>query len=145
MVASKQARVQEELARLEALGPAGLRLAWEQQESSSAPNIGTELCRRLLACRLQERRLGGLPAAISRELDRVASADASQTVSFLRPAPTPGARLIREWQGRTITVTVTDDGFIYEGKVRRSLSEIACEVTGAHWSGPRFFGLTRRG
>ena len=27
----------------------------------------------------------------------------------------------------------------------RSLSEIARHVTGARWSGPRFFGLTARG
>ncbi len=58
---------------------------------------------------------------------------------------TPGTRLIREWNGRTIAVEVRDDGFVWEDRTYRSLSEIAVLVTGAHWSGPRFFGLTRRG
>jgi hypothetical protein len=56
----------------------------------------------------------------------------------------PGARLVREWRGRTHTVIVTEDGFEYAGKSFLSLSKIAHVITGAHWSGPRFFGLTRR-
>ena len=56
-----------------------------------------------------------------------------------------GTRLIREWNGRTIVVEVRDDGFWWEEKTYRSLSVIAREVTGAHWSGPRFFGLNGRG
>jgi len=39
------------------------------------------------------------------------------------------------------TVTVTEDGFEYAGKSYASLTRIAKEITGAHWSGPRFFGL----
>jgi hypothetical protein len=57
---------------------------------------------------------------------------------------TAGARLIREWNGQTIAVEVRPDGFWWQEKAWRSLSEIAREVTGAHWSGPRFFGLNRR-
>jgi Protein of unknown function (DUF2924) len=53
----------------------------------------------------------------------------------------PGARLVREWRGRTHTVTVTEDGFGYAGKNYPSLTKIAKKITGAHWSGPRFFGL----
>jgi hypothetical protein len=56
----------------------------------------------------------------------------------------PGARLVREWRGRTHTVIVTDDGFEYAGKAYTSLTSIAHEITGAHWSGPRFFGLNRK-
>jgi hypothetical protein len=40
-------------------------------------------------------------------------------------------------------VLVKEDGFEYEGKRYRSLTMIAGRITGAHWSGPRFFGLTR--
>ena len=145
MVTGEQKRVNHELARLEVIGQVELQLAWEEQESTRAPNIGTGLLRRLLAHRLQERHLGGLPAVISRELDRAASVSARQAVHAPQPVLTPGARLIREWQGRTISVTVTEAGFVYDGRDRRSLSETAREVTGAHWSGPRFFGLTGRG
>ncbi len=145
MASAKQKLANHELARLKVIGPAELQLAWEQLECTPAPNIGTGLLRRLLACRVQERRLGGLPAVILRELDRSASTNAGQSAPAPRPTLTPGARLIREWQGRTIAVTVTENGFLYEGQVRRSLSAIAREVTGAHWSGPRFFGLARCG
>jgi hypothetical protein len=53
----------------------------------------------------------------------------------------PGARLLREWNGRTHVVDVIDSGFVYEAKVYRSLTAIARVITGTHWSGPRFFGL----
>jgi len=50
-----------------------------------------------------------------------------------------GSRLIRNWNGKTYTVCVIEDGFIYNDKVWLSLSAIAKHITGAHWSGPRFF------
>ena len=55
----------------------------------------------------------------------------------------PGARLVREWHGRTHTVTVTEDGFEYDGTTYSSLTKIAKKISGAYWSGPRFFGLVR--
>ena len=55
-----------------------------------------------------------------------------------------GARLVRQWRGHGHTVLVLDDGFEYEGQRYRSLTMIAARITGAHWSGPRFFGMTKR-
>ena len=49
---------------------------------------------------------------------------------------------MREWRGRTHTVLVLEDGFQHDGKRFASLTQIARTVTGTHWSGPRFFGLT---
>jgi len=57
----------------------------------------------------------------------------------------PGARLVREWHGRTHTITITEDGFEYAGTNYPSLTRIARKITGAHWSGPRFFGLPSTG
>lgn len=57
------------------------------------------------------------------------------------PALRPGTRLVREWNGRTHVVDVGEDGFVFDGKTYGSLSAIAKRITGAHWSGPRFFGL----
>lgn len=54
---------------------------------------------------------------------------------------TPGARLLREWNGKTHVVDVIEGGYVFEAKVYPSLSAIAGKITGAHWSGPRFFGL----
>ena len=53
----------------------------------------------------------------------------------------PGARLVRDWNGKTHVVDVIEEGFVFEAKVHKSLTAIARQITGAHWSGPRFFGL----
>ena len=55
-----------------------------------------------------------------------------------------GTRLIREWNGRTIEVLVIGGAFEWEGRTYKSLTRIAREITGAHWSGPRFFGMRPR-
>jgi hypothetical protein len=57
----------------------------------------------------------------------------------------PGTRLVREWNGTIYTVLVASDGFEFAGRSWRSLSMIARHITGAQWSGPRFFGLKRVG
>ncbi|MDP3459099.1 MAG: DUF2924 domain-containing protein [Hyphomonas sp.] len=48
---------------------------------------------------------------------------------------------MREWNGREHVVDVTVDGYVWNGRTWRSLSAIAKEITGAKWSGPRFFGV----
>jgi hypothetical protein len=55
-----------------------------------------------------------------------------------------GATLVRQWRGHSHTVLVGEDGFEYEGQRYRSLTVIAERITGAHWSGPRFFGVSKR-
>ena len=55
-----------------------------------------------------------------------------------------GTTLVRQWRGHAHTVLVREDGFEYEGRHYGSLTVIAKRITGAHWSGPRFFGLTKR-
>ena len=55
-----------------------------------------------------------------------------------------GTTLVRQWRGHAHTVVVREDGFEYQGERYRSLTVIAERITGAHWSGPRFFGLTKR-
>ena len=53
----------------------------------------------------------------------------------------PGTRLVREWQGKSHSVEVRAEGFGWNGHVYRSLSAVASAITGAHWSGMRFFRL----
>jgi hypothetical protein len=55
-----------------------------------------------------------------------------------------GAIVVRQWRGHTHTVLVREDGFEYDGQRYRSLTVIAEKITGAHWSGPRFFGISKR-
>jgi hypothetical protein len=141
----KQAKLDADLARLAALSSAELGSEWQEHFATAPPKIAPALLRRLLTQRLQEQRLGGLPSAVARELERVAAGPTAQVAPAPTSAHTPGTRFIREWQGRTIAVQATDNGFVWEHRTYRSLSQIAKEVTGAHWSGPRFFGLKRRG
>jgi Protein of unknown function (DUF2924) len=84
-------------------------------------------------------RIGSLPNRVW-----VAVTFMSQPSTSYRCLPSRAARLVREWHSRTHTVAVLDDAFEFEGRRYRSLTQIAREITGAHWSGPRFFGLARR-
>ncbi len=68
---------------------------------------------------------------------------ALQTRPSLAPAYSPGTRLIREWQGQTHEVTVMESGYSYQGQHYRSLSSVAGDITGSHWSGPRFFRMVK--
>jgi hypothetical protein len=94
-----------------------------------------------IAYKIQERAYGGRNAVLKRRLRGLAAGN--DVVGSAETLLRPGARLIREWRGTTHSVTVLEDGFDYDGKRYRSLSRIAKAITGAHWSGPRFFGLTK--
>ena len=119
---------------------------WAALDDGVAPTVPPALLRRLLAQRLQEKRYGKLPLLVARELERVVAPGPSAAEPVRKAiALSIGTRLIREWNGQTVAVEVVEGGFQWNEHVWRSLSEIACEVTGAHWSGPRFFGLLRRG
>jgi hypothetical protein len=61
--------------------------------------------------------------------------------AVIKPPPAPGTRLMREWNGRMHVVDITEDGILFDGKLYRSLTAVAKRITGAHWSGPRFFRL----
>ena len=83
--------------------------------------------------------------ALKRRLQRLA-AEFEKRGAPLDPNPVlkTGTTLVREWRGHAHTVLVRDNGFEYDGQHYRSLTVIAEKITGVHWSGPRFFGLTRR-
>ena len=135
-----------DLARLATMSPAELRLEWERVLGGTPPVLPPERLRRVLAQRMQEKRHGALPALVARELARVAARTGAEPAPpRARAAIRPGVRLVREWRGRTISVEVVESGFLFEGERYASLSIIAKQVTGAHWSGPRFFGITGRG
>jgi hypothetical protein len=104
------------------------------------------LSRRLLehaaAHHLQSQSASGLKPTIRRKLCK--SATASPNKVPLTPKSvglSPGSRLIREWHGRIHTVDVLETGFLYDGNHYGSLSHVARAITGARWSGPRFFKL----
>ena len=56
--------------------------------------------------------------------------------------PIPGTVLTRKYRGKQVEVKVLPFGFEHEGQTYRSLSAVAKVVTGSHWNGHLFFGLT---
>ncbi|WP_114226578.1 MULTISPECIES: DUF2924 domain-containing protein [Sphingomonas] len=123
------------LAALQQMSAVELRAEWTRQLKAEPPKITAELMRLAIGYRLQERALGGLSARCRRKLLAPTGRGAAL------PVMKPGTRLLRSWNGRTIEVLVTDEGYEHENRSYRSLSQIAREVTGTAWSGPRFFGL----
>ena len=107
--------------------------------------LSRDLLIRALANQLQEQSYGGVSRVLRRRLQSLAAASDKATMA-VDPGLVlkAGTTLVRQWRGHTHTVLVHNDGFEHEGQRYRSLSLIAERITGAHWSGPRFFGLTRR-
>ena len=135
------------LAALASMERGELIVEWRRQFRVNPPDrIRRDLLELGIAWKLQEKALGGLKKAVATELRQLAEALATTgDIRRVKPARLkPGARLVREWGGVTHEVTVVDGGFLWKGEIRKSLSAIAEEITGAHWSGPRFFGLTSR-
>jgi hypothetical protein len=123
-----------------------LRTAWRQFHRAEPPlGLSRDLMIRGLANQLQERADGGLSRALQRRL-QILTGEFEKDPRFFHPGIVlkPGTSLVRQWRGHTHTVLVRDDGFEYDGQRYRSLSVIAEKITGAHWSGPRFFGVSRR-
>ena len=143
MIDKKQERVAQELARLALLNRAGCVELWRDWFGSEPPRyLSAVFMRKALAYEVQCRGFGRLPAVDMRTLRSIANGKRSA----LRIAPdlSEGTHLIREWNGRTYQVEVTQSGFVMDGKNYRSLTAIAKRITGANWSGPRFFGLINR-
>jgi hypothetical protein len=123
-----------------------LRHAWRTMYHTGPPlGLSRDLIIRGLADQLQQRAHGGPNRALQRRL-RMLVGELEKGAGSFDPGGVlkTGARLVRRWRGHTHTVLVGEDGFEYEGRRYRSLTVIAEQITGAHWSGPRFFGVNQR-
>ena len=130
----------EALTSLETADRAALLDRWREVIGAPPPkNLSLPFLRRALAFELQCQALGGPKVRTLEDLDRIAAGSASR--ASVGTKLRPGSKLIREWQGRTWTVEAIDGGFLMGGERYVSLSAIARKITGARWSGPRFFGL----
>lgn len=130
-----------EISALAIMERAELLQLWAMLIRTPVPKqLSMPFLRRYLAFELQARRNGGLAPGFLAKLATASSAEARAPSRKLAR----GARLLREWNGLTHVVEVAEQGFVWQGKTYRSLSVIARTITGAHWSGPRFFGLGRK-
>jgi hypothetical protein len=123
-----------------------LLLAWRKSHRAEPPfGMSRDLIIRGLAYDLQQRAHGSPDLRLRRRLRTLAAASERGARSVDPGVVTKvGSTLVRQWRGRTHTVLVGENGFEYEGQRYRSLTVIAERITGAHWSGPRFFGVTNR-
>jgi len=152
-----------QVASLENLTREDLAISWRKAHGSEPPkSMRHDLLVRSAAWHLQTKHLGGLspstrralkaamaevergmaPQALPSNCPNAAADTVSATTARQDPhSVAPGARLLRDWNGKTHVVDVIENGFVFQAKVYPSLTAIARQITGAHWSGPRFFGL----
>jgi hypothetical protein len=136
--------VEDELDRLPVMPIAQLRLRYRELFRTEPPKaFGPDLLRRSIAHRIQEKAYGGLSASTRRLLDQLVKATIAKPNGrlVLPRRIKPGSELVRTWKGTTYRVMVMANGFAHDGRTFASLSEIASEITGTNWNGPRFFGL----
>src|SRR6267378_4799177 len=136
--------VEAELDRLPTMPIADLRKRYRDLFRTEPPKaFGPDLLRRSIAQRIQEKAYGGLSASTRRLLDQLVKAAMAKPNGRLELPRRikPGSELVRTWKGKSYRVMVMADGFAYDGERFASLSEIASEITGTRWNGPRFFGL----
>ena len=137
-------RTYMKLGRLAELPPEELRKELVRRFGAPAPSLSPELLRLGIGYKLQEQRLGGLSRGTRSLLRRVAVQAGKGSTKPLPRKLTPGTRLVRDWHGVGHTVIVSESGFEYDGKHWKTLTAVARAITGAHWNGPLFFGLSER-
>jgi hypothetical protein len=143
-----------EIARLCDLDTASLQQLWRRTSRKPVPQALTrELLIRVLAYKLQSARHSDLSLAArlrlkqaAQQAEAVLSTGSKQqkAASRFSRALQPGTRLLREWQGVMHEVIVVPNGYLWNGQVHRSLSVVARTITGTHWNGWVFFGVTPR-
>ncbi|MGJ8563116.1 MAG: DUF2924 domain-containing protein [Alphaproteobacteria bacterium] len=162
----RASKIASEVAELETLDRVALAAQWEALMKRSPPKACSRVfLLRALSYELQSKHAPDLSKtdmrALKASLGKVPSSavendreeDAATTTPNAKTKPrrkaparlalVPGARLVREWNGQAYTVSVIKEGFVYKDRTWSSLSAIAKDITGAHWSGPRFFGLDK--
>ena len=133
--------INDEIAALEKLTPCELRAEWRKVFGIPPPALGLSLMVRAVAARLQEPVFGKLTKAELRQIGALGRKDDRRKVGRVPSEAKPGTWLSRTWRGEVHEVIVLENGCEYKGAKFASLSAVARHITGARWSGPRFFGL----
>lgn len=125
------------VAEIEAMKPTALKEEWRKVHGQDPPPVTASLLARALAYDVQCKAQGGTGARMRQRLTGVGGGRSAPS-----PALLPGTQLVREWGGESHHVLMKEKGrCAYRGKSFASLSAVARHITGAHWSGPRFFGV----
>lgn len=134
------------LAALKTTPTTDLKKQWRELFGTEPPPFNRRYLESRLAYRIQELAYGGLKPETIRQLERLGEEldggdKKKRGIRLDRDRPIIGTRLLREWQGVEQVVTVTADGFEWQGRPYKSLSAIARAITGTRWNGWVFFGL----
>ena len=133
------------LAALKSAPPSDLKQEWRELFETAPPPFNRRYLESRLAYRIQELAYGGLKPETTRRLERLGEeldgGDRKKSRIRADLMPIAGTRLIREWQGVEHVVTVTTDGFEWQGRPYTSISALARAITGTRWNGWVFFGL----
>ncbi len=125
-----------------------LRKAWRNEFACDPPPFRSrDMLLRAYVYRLEVATFGDLSGRLKKrltELTKQFEVDPDFDPAP-REAPPVGSALVRDWNGIRHLVLVTPAGFQYLDRTYASLSQVAKVITGAHWSGPRFFGLIGQG
>jgi len=130
------------IARLPDLEMAEIKALWKQLFDKEVPTRNRQFLEKRIAYQWQEIEFAKThPDILERNRQRIEQLMATAIPTRRGDKLLPGTVLTREYGGAQHDVTVTADGFAYQGKPYRSLSMIAREITGTRWSGPAFFGM----
>ena len=139
------ADVPRRLAAPKTISPGALKPQWRELFGTEPSPYNRRFLEHRLAYRVQELAYGGLKLETLARLEALGEQfdGGKLTVRRMRGDDKliAGTQLIREYQGVEHVVTVTRDGFAYQGRPYQSLSAIARHITGTRWNGRVFFGL----
>lgn len=131
----REPEIQALIGSIEGMDLEELRQLWGERYGAPPPLRSTHILQMMLAWRIQAEAYGGLDDETSNALGRSGPVEPEGRHLGV------GARLVRNWKGRRIEVQVEEGGFLWEGKLYRSLTAAATAIAGSKWNGPKFFGL----
>ena len=137
------------LAALPGMAIGELKTEWRRLFGTDPPPYNRRFLESRLSYRIQELAYGGLKPETLARLEALGEQIDGKNITLRRirhdQRPIAGTRLLREYQGIEHIVTVTRDGYEWQGRPYQSLSAIARAITGTRWNGPMFFGLRASG
>lgn len=147
MKIDKETLIRRQIEGLARLSLEDLKARFEELYGFTPATINSDSMRRRIAYRLQEIQIGGLSQEAEEYLDALVEDDPLAKLEAQKARKytcTKGTRFIRDWNGVTYEVIVQGPSrFEFNGTIYKSLSAIAQAITGTHWNGKRFFGVSK--
>jgi hypothetical protein len=159
MASESTGETTREIAALQKMTVGRLREKYREVFGEESRSRNKSYLFRRIAYRIQEKKHGGLSERARKRAEELAKdapirrrgakgrlGEEAQAKRKRDPRlPQPGTVLKRALGKTEHQVKVLESGFEFKGKLYRSLSAIAREITGTSWNGYLFFGLAHRG